>query len=149
MGPGEQVTVWRLSNLPTAGQTQWGDLAMFEAPPESAGLFQQFYAIVALIPRGRVATYGQIARMMGHPRAARMVGWALHGAPADLPCHRVVNRDGRTAPGWPEQHVLLLEEGVAFRPDGRVDLEAHLWEGSTPFSLDAWPGGEARIRGRG
>ncbi len=109
---------------------------MFDEPPESAGLFQQFYAIVAGIPPGKVATYGQIARMAGHSRAARMVGWALHDSPVELglPCHRVVNREGRTAPGWPEQRRLLEKEGIAFEPDGCVNLAAHLWDGVTPLS---------------
>lgn len=92
-------------------------------------MFEEFYAIVAQIPPGKVATYGQIARMAGHPGAARMVGWALHVSPAelDLPCHRVVNREGRTAPGWAEHPALLEEEGVTFKPNGCVDLRAHLW----------------------
>ena len=99
------------------------------SPPRNAGLFQQFYDIVSRIPHGRVATYGQIAAMADHPRAARMVGWALHSSPAELnlPCHRVVNREGRTAPGWTEQRALLEAEGVSFTPDGRVDLLTHLW----------------------
>lgn len=72
-----------------------------------------------------------LARMASHPGAARMVGWALHVAPRDLdlPCHRVVNREGRTAPGWPDPRPLLEAEGVAFKPDGYVDLKAHLWRG--------------------
>ncbi|MGE5591053.1 MAG: MGMT family protein [Bacillota bacterium] len=103
---------------------------MFDPPLESPGLFQQFHALVAQIPYGKVATYGQIARMAGHPRAARMVGWALHDSPADLPCHRVVNREGGTAPGWPEQRTLLEAEGITLNPDGRVDLAVYLWDGS-------------------
>ena len=96
------------------------------------GMFEEVYAAVRRIPRGRVATYGQIARMIGRPRAARVVGYALSAAPADVPCHRVVNRQGGLSaafsPCGRETHRLLLEmEGVAFRPDGTVDLETCLW----------------------
>ena len=96
------------------------------------GMFEEVYAAVRRIPRGRVATYGQIARMIGSPRAARIVGYALSAAPADVPCHRVVNRQGGLSaafsPSGRETHRLLLEmEGVAFREDGTVDLETCLW----------------------
>ncbi len=96
---------------------------------EGKGLFLEFYAIIAQIPRGKVATYGQIARLAGHPRAARMVGWALSSSPEGLglPCHRVVNREGGMAPGWEDQRPQLEAEGVTFLSDGRVDLEAHRW----------------------
>ena len=95
-------------------------------------MFEEVYAAVRRIPRGRVATYGQIARMIGRPRAARVVGYALSAAPADVPCHRVVSRQGGLSeafsPCGRETHRLLLEmEGVTFRPDGTVDLEQCLW----------------------
>ena len=89
--------------------------------------FDQIYAVVRRIPFGRVASYGQIARMLGNPRLSRIVGCALNAAPEDLPCHRVVNIAGRTAPGWSRQRTLLEEEGVTFKPNGRVDMERHLW----------------------
>ena len=94
--------------------------------------FERVYAAVRRIPRGRVATYGQIARMIGRPHAARAVGYALGAAPSDVPCHRVVNRQGGLSaafsPCGRETHRLLLEmEGVAFREDGTVDLETCLW----------------------
>ena len=57
-------------------------------------VFQRVYEITARIPYGRVTNYGQIARLLGNPRLSRIVGCALNGAPADLPCHRVVNRLG-------------------------------------------------------
>lgn len=100
-----------------------------------AGYFSQVYRIVSQIPGGKVATYGQIASLLGNPRAARTVGWALHSNPYPkvLPCHRVVNRkgelSGRFAFAGPErQRSLLEEEGVRFLRDGRVDLERHLWQ---------------------
>ena len=96
--------------------------------------FAAVYDIVKQIPPGKVATYGQIARLAGNPRMARQVGWALHGNPDEshIPCHRVVNRFGGCSSafafgGDDVQRALLEGEGVAFRADGCVDLEAHLW----------------------
>ena len=95
-------------------------------------VFEEIYAAVREIPFGRVASYGQIARMAGNPRLARVVGYALHAAPSDVPCHRVVNRQGGLSaafsPCGRETHRLLLEmEGVGLRKDGTVDLEKYLW----------------------
>lgn len=99
----------------------------------SGAVFPVFYRIVAQIPAGKVATYGQIARLAGMPRCARTVGYAMAGCmdPA-IPCHRVVDRFGGTkrcfdtfAPGT--QRALLEAEGVVFRPDGTVDLEQCQW----------------------
>ena len=86
--------------------------------------------IVAQIPRGRVTTYGIIATLAGWPSHSRMVGRTLRYTPgaAELPCHRVVNIVGRTAPGWSRQRTLLEEEGVTFKPNGHVDMARHLWE---------------------
>ncbi len=93
------------------------------------------FEVVRQIPAGRVATYGQVARMVGRPRNARFVGFALHvnPEPGVIPCHRVVFKDGSLSPafafgGQNEQHRLLEQEGVAFLPDGRVDMERFLWE---------------------
>ena len=100
------------------------------------GFFQRAYGIVRQIPAGRVATYGQIAAMLGEPRKARFVGFAMHSSPGvagGVPCHRVVFKDGALAPGFafggPEaQRALLEDEGVGFLPDGRVDMHAFQWE---------------------
>ena len=94
--------------------------------------YDSVYAVVRQIPFGRVSTYGRIARMLGNPRLARQVGYALHCAPEDVPCHRVVNRYGGLSeafcPDGARSHRLLLElEGVRFRPDGTVELEGQLW----------------------
>ena len=96
--------------------------------------FDLIYDIVRQIPRGKVATYGQIAAMAGNPRLSRVVGYALHvnPDPAHIPCFRVVNREGRVSPafafgGENMQIRLLEEEGVAFKSEGYVDLEKHLW----------------------
>ena len=92
--------------------------------------YNKVYETVKRIPKGRVATYGQIAALCGSPRAARIVGSALHHNPQPvvIPCHRVVNKEGRTAPGWSRQRTLLEEEDVRFKPNGHVDMALHLWE---------------------
>lgn len=96
---------------------------------------RRVYAIVARIPPGRVTTYGRIARTLGEPRAARMVGWALLQVDdgLDLPCHRVVNRTGFLSGGWHFGHPdimrgLLLDEGVPFKSEYEVDLARCVWE---------------------
>lgn len=93
------------------------------------------YELVRQIPEGRVASYGQIARLAGRPRNARFVGFALHvnPEPGVIPCHRVVFQDGSLAPGFAfggedEQRRLLQAEGIEFLPDGRVDMERFRWE---------------------
>ncbi len=92
------------------------------------GFFQQVYGLVARIPAGKAATYGQIAALIGQPRSARVVGWAMRDSPAGLPWHRVVNRSGGLAPGCEiEQRLRLAAEGVSFTADGRVDLKRHGW----------------------
>ena len=88
--------------------------------------FGQVYAIVGQIPYGQVASYGQIALMLGQPRAARQVGWAMRCCPDNLPWQRVVMADGSITGGvYADVRRALLEaEGVAFLPDGRVDMKA-------------------------
>lgn len=96
---------------------------------EKTLFFQEVYAIVREIPSGRVLTYGQIASLAGQPQSARQVGQALFHAPTekDLPCHRVVNSQGRLAPFWTEQRALLEKEGVTFKKNGCVDMRKHTW----------------------
>lgn len=100
------------------------------------------FAVVKQIPRGKVATYGQIARIIGAPRAARYVGYALRANPSpgtepgSIPCHRVVFKDGRMATGFafggPEiQQQMLEEEGVEFDEEGKVVMESFLWNGAS------------------
>ncbi len=97
---------------------------------EMTAFYEAVYRLAARIPSGFVATYGQLAWMLHAPRWARQVGRAMRLAPAAsaIPCHRVVNSQGRTVPGWPEQRHLLELEGVAFRDNGCVDLKRHQWK---------------------
>ena len=90
---------------------------------------QKVYGVVKQIPVGKVATYGQIAFLVGTPRRARQVGYVLSRTPSflDLPCHRVVNRLGGLVPGWQEQRLLLEREGVRFRDNGTVDFRQCIW----------------------
>ena len=99
--------------------------------------FELVYEAVQRIPCGKVASYGQIARLCGSPRSSRAVGYALHvnPLPGVVPCHRVVNREGRLAPafafgGAEVQKELLEREGVeAVQKDGLyyVDMEKYRW----------------------
>jgi len=85
---------------------------------------QQVYEIVESIPHGVVISYGQIARMLGKPRAAREVGWAMRVCPEHLPWQRVVRADGTIAGGGYSEirRQMLKDEGIIFLPDGRVDM---------------------------
>jgi methylated-DNA-protein-cysteine methyltransferase-like protein len=96
---------------------------------------ESVYAIVLDVPRGCVITYGAIARLLGDPRKARQVGWAMAATPdrePEIPAHRVIKARGELAvrngfDGAAHQRRLLKAEGVRFLADGRVDLERHLW----------------------
>lgn len=93
-------------------------------------LVYEILSVVEEIPEGRVATYGQIARLIGRERNARLVGKVLSRAEyyGSYPCHRVVNHAGRLAPGWREQRYLLEAEGVGMKDENHVDLKRYLWE---------------------
>ena len=93
-------------------------------------LYQEIYKIAAEIPKGKVMTYGQIARSLGNPGWARLVGQAMAYAasPLDIPYHRVINSKGEMAPdyafgGQNIQRKMLEDEGVIFKPNGCVDLK--------------------------
>lgn len=103
---------------------------------DSSDAFNRIWRTVADIPAGRVATYGEVARLAGLPRRARLVGQALHVAPdhLDLPWHRVINARGRislppTSAGHKRQRCCLEAEGVVF-VGGRVDLARFGWSAS-------------------
>ncbi|HEX2953997.1 MAG TPA: methylated-DNA--[protein]-cysteine S-methyltransferase [Bacillota bacterium] len=108
------------------------------AKPES--FFKKVYELVAVVPKGKVVTYGEIAAALGSPQGARTVGWAMRAAPEGLglPCHRVVNRQGKLAPepvfgGRNIQRMMLEAEGVTFLEDGRIDMEKHRWQFEKPL----------------
>ncbi len=96
--------------------------------------FERIYEVVKMIPRGRVASYGQVAAMAGNPRWSRVVGYALHvnPDPDGIPCYRVVTKDGGLSEafafgGINMQRELLERDGVEFTPDDRVVMEKYRW----------------------
>src|SRR5712692_25810 len=100
----------------------------------SASFPQQVYEIVASVPYGRVITYGAIAHLLGDPRKAREVGWAMAATPdrtPPIPAHRVINARGELSGpafgGIAVRRAQLEAEGVKFLPNGRVDLDVYLW----------------------
>ncbi|MCI6909316.1 MAG: MGMT family protein [Eubacteriales bacterium] len=90
---------------------------------------ERVYEVVARIPRGRVLSYGAIARAIGAPGRARYVGYAMRHCPDALPWQRVVRADGSIAGGdfAALRRAMLEDEGVAFLADGRVDMERYAW----------------------
>lgn len=100
---------------------------------EQMNTFEKIYAVVKTIPKGKVATYGQVAYLAGNARWARVVGYALHQnpQPGAIPCHRVVHRNGELAKGFAfgggeVQRQLLEAEGIVFEKDGRINLDKYL-----------------------
>ena len=103
-------------------------------PTGRTGRYERIYAVVSRVPRGRVATYGQIAELAGLPGCARQVGYALHALTDDraVPWQRVINARGevsdRSEPGMEQvQRTLLESEGVVFGDGGRVTLARYQW----------------------
>ena len=115
---------------------------------------KRVYALVQQVPPGWVITYGAIARVLGDPRKAREVGWAMAATPAEgrpIPAHRVVNARGELSGGpafggYAIQRAKLEAEGISFMADGRVDLEEYLWLPSSELdgALDAAPAEQPR-----
>ena len=99
-------------------------------PVLDESLIYEILSVVGEIPYGRVASYGQIARLIGRERNSRLVGRVLSMAEryGDYPCHRVVNHAGRLAPYFHEQEPRLREEGVGFLPNGNVDMKTYQWD---------------------
>ena len=96
--------------------------------------YQKIYQTIRNIPKGRVATYGQIAELAGFPRQARMVGYALHALPngSNVPWHRVINAKGRISqhgdPMYSQiQQKLLQAEGISFDEQDRISLNDYQW----------------------
>ncbi len=93
-------------------------------------LIYEILSVVQEIPEGTVATYGQIARLIGRDNNARLVGKVLSMAEfyGTYPCHRVVNQAGRLVPGWAEQGDLLKQEGVPLKDSSHVDIKRCQWK---------------------
>jgi methylated-DNA-protein-cysteine methyltransferase-like protein len=93
-------------------------------------LIYEILSVVEEIPEGKVATYGQIARLIGRDKNSRLVGKVLSMSQhyGDYPCHRVVNHAGRLVPGWWEQQRLLEDEGVTLKNADHVDLKKYQWD---------------------
>ena len=94
------------------------------------GLIYEILSVVEEIPEGCVATYGQIARLIGRDKNARLVGKVLSMAEfyGKYPCHRVVNHTGRLVPGWKEQGYLLRQEKVPLKDESHVDIKKCRWD---------------------
>ena len=105
------------------------DLTKGKASVMDEEMVRKVLDVALSIPPGKVASYGQIARIVGKEKNSRMVGRIMSMADryGDYPCHRVVNSAGRTVPGWPEQRELLEAEGVAFKKNGCVDMAKYRW----------------------
>lgn len=106
---------------------------------QAPSLMARVFALVQACPAGRVTTYGQLAKAVGYPRGARMVGWMMHEAPQGVPAHRVINSKGELT-GSPafgprgRMRQLLEADGVTFSPDGRVDLKRYGWDPSSELN---------------
>ncbi len=103
---------------------------------DDADFFERVYAVVKLIPEGRVTSYGAIARYIGSPQASRMVGWAMNGSHRSqelIPAHRVVNRMGLLTGKHHFRHEMLMQqllesEGIEIEEDRVVHFEKHFWD---------------------
>ncbi len=92
-------------------------------------LAYEILSVVEEVPEGKVATYGQIAKLIGREKNSRLVGQVLSRSQyyGDYPCHRIVNHCGRLVPGWEEQERLLAKEGVTMKDRTHVNLKLHQW----------------------
>jgi methylated-DNA-protein-cysteine methyltransferase related protein len=98
-----------------------------------ATLSARVFALVQACPEGRVTTYGALAKAVGYPRGARMVGWIMNETPEGVPAQRVINSKGELSGSWafgsPDlMRQLLEDEGIVFSDSGRVDLKRYGWE---------------------
>ncbi len=91
-------------------------------------LFSRVHALVKSIPRGRVATYGQLSKLIDGRLTPVGIGWAMNACPTDVPWHRVVNAKGGVSTGGGTQRAMLESEGVAFGKDGVIDLGHFQWK---------------------
>ena len=106
---------------------------------QASTLKTQVYALVQACPVGRVTTYGWLAKAVGYPRGARMVGWIMNESPEGVPAQRVINSKGELSGSWAfgqrgRMRQLLEAEGVVFSADERVDLKRYGWDPSRDLS---------------
>jgi methylated-DNA-protein-cysteine methyltransferase related protein len=104
-----------------------------------ATLSARVFALVQACPEGRVTTYGALAKAVGYPRGARMIGWIMNETPQGVPAQRVINSKGELSGSWafgsPDLMRQLLEnEGILFSEDGRVNLKRYGWDPSRDLS---------------
>jgi len=102
---------------------------------EAASLMARVFALVQACPVGRVTTYGWLAKSVGYPRGARMIGWIMNESPEGVPAQRVINSKGELSGSWAfgqrgRMRKLLEAEGVVFSEDERVDLKRYGWDPS-------------------
>src|SRR6266480_2446050 len=114
-------------------------------PEQASMLSERVFALVKACPAGRVTTYGALAKAVGFPRGARMVGWIMNESPEGVPAQRVINSKGELSGSWafgsPDLMRKLLEnEGIIFSEDGRVDLKRYGWEPMRDLSSEELQG---------
>ncbi len=122
----------RAAALAIAGESR-GEPMKRPRSEKRQGFFNRVYELVRRVPPGRVVTYGQVAEMLGDPRQARTVGWAIAGCPEDVPWHRVLNSRGEVSrragdASGERQRAMLRDEGVEFNAYRRADLKRFGWD---------------------
>lgn len=111
-----------------------GHILLMSGKTDYMNTFEKIYEVVKRIPKGKVATYGQVARLAGNPHWSQVVGYALHSNPdpANIPCYRIVNRFGEVSSafafGGENAQIALLEADGIEVIDGKVDLEKYIWQ---------------------
>src|SRR5947209_19615017 len=108
---------------------------MSPASEQLSPLIARVFALVKACPVGKVTTYGWLAKAVGYPRGARMIGWIMNETPQGVPAQRVINSKGELSGSWAfgergRMRQLLEAEGIVFSADGRVDLKRYGWDPS-------------------
>ncbi|HET8852370.1 MAG TPA: MGMT family protein [Ktedonobacteraceae bacterium] len=108
---------------------------------QAAALKARVFALVRACPVGNVTTYGWLAKAVGYPRGARMIGWIMNESPEGVPAQRVINSKGELSGSWAfgqrgRMRKLLEAEGIAFSEDERVDLKRFGWDPSRDLSQE-------------